>query len=108
MGDKRLELHEIFCKIINITESDGDRHVYFQPPPSVQLKYPAIIYSRRNIENRHANNSIYKRNDSYELTLIDKNPDSKYIEKILALPMCRFDRHYVADNLNHDTFTLYY
>ena len=106
--NKRLELHEILCEIINITEPDGDRHTYFQPPASVKMKYPAIKYSRRPIETINANNSIYRHLTSYEVTLIDKDPDSKYIEEILKLPYCKHNRYYVADNLNHDTFTIYY
>lgn len=106
--NKRLELHEILCEIINITEPDGDRHTYFQPPASVKMRYPAIRYSRKTIENEHADNIIYRHLHAYEVTLIDKNPDSIYIEKLLLLPYCRHDRHYKADNLNHDTFTIYY
>lgn len=105
---KRLELHEILCEIINITEPDGDRHVYFQAPASVRMKYPAIRYVRKPISAIHADNIIYRHLYSYEVTLIDKNPDSKYIEKILKLPYCKHDQHYKADNLNHDTFTIYY
>lgn len=105
--DKRLELHDILCEIINITEPDGDRHVYFQPPPSVKIKYPAIVYSRDGIDNTFANDSVYIQYPSYKITVIDKNPDSEYVKKVSRLPGCRFDRHYTSDNLNHDTFTKY-
>lgn len=97
----RLELHEIFCDIL------GSRCVYFQPPESVKMQYPAIVYSRQDIEKDFANNSTYIQSPSYKVVLIDKNPDSVYIDKILKLPYCRFDRHYTSDNLNHDVFTLY-
>lgn len=106
--DKRLELHEILCGIINITESDGDRHVYFDPPASVNMKYPAIRYSRSNIRNTHANDSVYKQLKAYDVVVIDDNPDSDIVDKVSMLPMCSFNRHYKADNLNHDTFTLYH
>ncbi len=45
---------------------------------------------------------------AYQVIVIDKNPDSDYVKKVSLLPMCSFDRHYVADNLNHDAFTLYF
>lgn len=105
--DKRLELHEILCEIMNITEPDGDRHVYFQPPPSVKIKYPASVYSLNNIENEFANNSVYIQNPSYKITVIDRNPDSEYVKKVSKLPCCRFDRSYISDNLNHFVFTKY-
>lgn len=98
----RLELHEVLCNIL------GNRNVYFQPPASVKMCYPAIVYSRKSIDNTYADNSVYKQSDSYELTLIDEDPDSEYVRKISLLPTCRFDRHYTKDNLNHDTFTLYF
>lgn len=86
----------------------GSRNVYFQPPSSVRMQYPAIIYSRKDIEKRSANDGAYQKLPSYEVILIDKNPDSKFVDKILELPYCSFDRHYESDNLNHDVFTLYH
>lgn len=85
----------------------GSRNVYFQPPASVKLQYPAIVYSRKDIENRSANNAVYTQSPSYEVIVIDKNPDSEIVNRVSALPLCRFDRHYTADNLNHDVFTIY-
>lgn len=85
----------------------GSRNVYFQPPASVKLKYPAIVYSRKTIDNTFANDSVYKQDHAYEATVIYTEPDSDLPVKVAMLPMCRFDRHYIADNLYHDVFTLY-
>lgn len=98
----RLDLQE---KLENIL---GNRNVYYQPPTSVLMKYPAIVYSRDGIYNEHADNVVYSQTTSYLVTVIDKNPDSEYVKKISSLPMCTYDRHYVADNLHHDVFTLYF
>lgn len=97
----RLDLHEKLCAIL------GTRNAYFQPPASVQMKYPAIVYRRKDIYTRFANNAVYMQSSSYEVVLIDKNPDSEFVDKILRLPYCSYDRHYTADNLNHDVFTIY-
>ena len=86
----------------------GSRNVYYQPPESLKMSYPAIVYSRKTIDNSYANDSVYKQNYAYELTVIDKNPDSEIVNKVSKLPTCRFDRHFKSDNLNHDVFTLYY
>ena len=86
----------------------GSRNVYFQPPESVKMKYPAIVYSRGGIDNVHANDAVYNQSYPYELTVIDANPDSEIVKKVSTLPLCKWDRHYKADNLNHDVFTLYY
>lgn len=106
--DNRLELHEILCDIVNISEVDGDRHVYFDPPESVRMKYPAIRYSRKKIEKRYANNAAYHTLNPYEVIVIDENPDSELVEKVLALAYCEHDRHYKTNGLNHDVFTLYH
>lgn len=108
MDDKRLELHEILCEIVNITEPDGDRHTYFQPPESIKIKYPAIVYSRDDIYNRFADDTVYKQSRNYQVTVIDPNPDSEIVEKVSQLPYCRFSRHFKSDNLNHDVFILHY
>lgn len=86
----------------------GSRNCYFQPPASVQMNYPAIVYSLSTIEKIHANDDMYKSLIAYMVTLIDKNPDTPFLMEILKLPYCRFDRFYTSDNLNHWVFTLYY
>ena len=106
--DKRLELHEILCRLVNITEPDGDRHTYFQPPESLKIKYPGIVYKRKAIDNIHANNGVYAQFPGYEIVVIDEDPDSEIVAKVSKLFGCSFNRHYTKDNLNHDVFTLYY
>lgn len=86
----------------------GSRNVYYNPPASVKMRYPAIVFSRGKIEKKNANNAAYMQSHRYEVTVIDRNPDCKYIEEVLRLPMCTYDRHFVSDNLHHNTFTLYY
>ena len=98
----RLELQNLLESIL------GSRNVYYQPPESIKIKYPAIIYSRNNIDNNFADDIVYMQNHTYQIIVIDANPDSEIINKISKLPMCRYDRHYTSDNLNHDVFTLYY
>ena len=98
----RLELHELLCETL------GSRNVYFQPPESIRMNYPAIVYSRNRIDNTFADNTVYKQKVSYEITVIDEDPDSEIVKKVSLIPMCRFDRHFTSNNLNHDTFTIYY
>lgn len=105
--DSRMDLHETLCRVLDVTEPDGDRHTYFNPPSSVNMKFPAIRYSIKAIESVFANNGLYNKRPSYKVTLIDEDPDSVYVEKILKIPLCSFDRHYIANNLNHFVFTIY-
>lgn len=98
----RRDLHELLCDCL------GSRNVYFQPPESIKMQYPAIVYSRDDIENNHANNGVYMQSTAYNIIVIDPDPDSEVVQKVSKLPTCMFDRHYAADNLNHDSFTIYY
>ena len=98
----RIDLQNVLEELL------GSRNVYYQPPESLKMSYPAIVYSRKTIDNSYATNSVYKQNYAYEITVIDKNPDSEIVNKVSKLPTCRFDRHFKSDNFNHDVFTLYY
>lgn len=99
---RRLELQSLLEDLL------GVKHVYYQPPESLKLEYPAIVYSKSRIDKRIANDSAYSLNTRYELIVIDKRPDNPAIEKLLALPYCSYDRPYKSDNLNHDVLTIYY
>ena len=35
----------------------GSEQVYYQPPESIKMSYPAIVYSKSRIETKKANNS---------------------------------------------------
>lgn len=91
-----------------LEEMLGSRNVYFQPPASVQMNYPAIVYSLSQIRNRNANNQVYSQTTHYMVTVIDKNPDSPIVQKLSQFPTAYFDRQYKADNLNHFVFNLYF
>lgn len=99
---RRLQLHSLLKDIL------GTDHVYFQPPPSVSMKYPCIVYERDYFDIRFANDKPYNRQPRYKVTVIDQNPDGNLPEKVGALPMCTFDRRYASENLNHDVFKIYY
>lgn len=99
---RRLELQILLEALL------GSRNVYFQPPPSKALVYPCIVYNREAVDTKHANNKPYGRKTRYQVTVIDRNPDSDLHEKVGALPMSSYDRFYTADNLNHDVYNLFF
>lgn len=98
----RLELQNKLEKLL------GSRNVYYQPPETIKMEYPAIRYSKSDIDNKHADNMNYSNINRYEIIVIDKRPDNDVIQKILELPLSSFDRHYVSNNLNHDVINLYF
>lgn len=98
----RLELQS------KLEELLGFKHVYYQPPETIKMEYPAIKYSKSNIQTRPADDRTYSKINKYEVIVIDKKPDNPVIDELLDLPYCSYDRHYKSDNLNHDVLTLYF
>lgn len=99
---RRLDLQQKLEDILEV------RNVYFQPPNNVQMGYPAIVYKRDYEKTHFANDRPYKDTKRYLVTVIDRDPDSLIPDKVKALPMCTFSRHFTADNLNHDIYNLYF
>ena len=98
----RLELQAKFEEIL------GSRNVYFQPPASLRMQYPAIRYELKDIRTKSANNSsAYVMSTGYECILITREPDSEYLAHIFKIQSCKFARYYKADNLHHYVFTIY-
>ena len=98
----RIELHSLLQELL------GSSNVYYQPPESIKMQYDAIRYSKKTIESKYANDRKYLMRDCYELMVISRLPDNPVIKKLLELPYCSYDRHYIADNLHHDVLTIYY
>jgi hypothetical protein len=99
---KRVQLQSLLEEIL------GSGNVYFQPPSNVQMKYPCIVYGRDDLDSKFADNSPYSQTRRYQVTIIDRDPDSEVPTKVAALPMCAFNRFFPANNLNHDVYTLYF
>lgn len=100
--NKRLEFHDILKSIL------GSNKVYFQPPSTVKMNQPYIIYSLTGFNILHANNEIYKNKVGYTVLLITASPEDPVILKLLKTPFCKFDRAYTANNLNHYVYNIYY
>lgn len=83
-------------------------HVYFQPPESLKMIYPCIVYERSSDSVKYADNQRYFGKKRYQVTVIDANPDSTIPDLVSLLPECAFERHFTADNLNHDIYYLYF
>jgi len=100
--DKRLELHSILVSLL------GSSNVYYQPPSSILLQYPCIVYKRDSVDISYADDKGYNSKVRYSVTIIDLDPDSEIYTRVLALPLSSYNRHFVSENLNHDVITIYY
>ena len=92
-----------------LIEKTGLENVYIDPPESIRMKYPCIRVSLSSAYTQYANNFSYRHTPSYNVMLIDYDPDSEYYNNLVeGFQMIRFNRHYVADDLHHYDFILYY
>lgn len=82
-------------------------HVYFQPPATIKMVYPCIVYKLENFDPLRANNNIYVNHERYTVTVIDRNPDSEIPYKVAAIPYSKMTRTFENENLHHWVFTIY-
>jgi hypothetical protein len=82
--------------------------VYFQPPENVTMQYPAIVYNRDFAYAAHADNALYSFKTRYQVTVIDRDPDSLIPDLVLHLPLSRMVRHFTTAQLNHDIYDVYF
>lgn len=84
------------------------KNVYFQPPSNLQMRYPCVVYDLDNIDVTKADNKLYKRRDRWVIHWITKDPDNFGDSMLAAFDYCSFATHYVANNLHHYTYELYF
>lgn len=99
----RHDLHD------KLKELMGNDHVYFQPPETLKLQFPCIIYQLDTGDTQFSDDMPYYFTRRYQLTLVTKDPDSELIDKIAtSLPSIRLDRFFTAENMNHYIYKLYW
>lgn len=87
----------------------GCTNVYFQPPSSVTLKYPCIIYSLSRTDVVKADNKNYIKTNEYHVKHIFKSLSNELKDQLLDhFQMISHDNRMVVDSLYNDDFTLFY
>lgn len=97
---RRQKLHDLLLTIVP--------NVYFQPPETLVMQYPCIVYHRDHHDTEFADDRPYAHRKRYLVMVIDTDPDSVIPDKVAELPMCLFDRFYTAKQLNHDVYRLFF
>lgn len=101
--NNRLILHDILKRLVETP------NVYFQPPASHIMSYPCVNYSIKEGDGKYADNKVYRYTNRYDVIFIYKTPQVDLIEKVLEeFQMCSLNRAYVANNLYHYVFSLYF
>ena len=98
---QRLELQSKLEEIL------GSRNVYFNPPPSNRMNYPAIVYHFVDVETWDANNKRYLYRKYYSITLIHNDPDNEIVDRMIEAGYEMTSSPYVSDGLYHYVFETY-
>lgn len=57
---------------------------------------------------QHADDRPYLTTKRYQVTVMDRNPDSTIVDAVKQLELCTYDRFFTVNNLNHDVFKLFF
>lgn len=101
MTKNRMALHNLLTDLL------GSEHCYYQPPESVSLVYPCIVYHYDNNTRYAADDRPYALAHQFIVTLITKDPEDPVFYEMTMVPKMRFDRYYSSDNLHHYSFVYY-
>jgi hypothetical protein len=105
MGESESEERRLLFDA-KLKEETGIQHVYYDPPESMFIEYPAIVYKKTAMPAKYADNKKYINHIAYEVKVICEDPDSTYVDIVNSMRYSSHNRHYVADELHHDTFTI--
>lgn len=100
MEKTRLTLHQ------NLIDALGSSNVYYNPPETIQMKFPAIVYSLDFIDQIHADNKKYIDWTTYKVIVVSNKPDHPAIRKILNMEMTRFSTSYTRNGYYHTVIIL--
>ena len=99
----RIDLHKEILNLVGVNVK-----VYYQPPSSVKITYPCVIYKLDSDKTKYANDIKYIKHKRYSLTIVTKDADSELPDLFDSLTYCKFDRMYMSENLYHYVYTIYY
>ncbi len=82
--------------------------IYVTPPENTKRDTPCIILERDRGDVKFADNVPYANMRGYSLTVISLDADSDLLNIVESFPLCQFNRHFIADNLHHDVYTIFH
>lgn len=97
----RVDLHERLLEFCP--------NVYFQPPATIRMKYPCIVYHKSGKNRLYSNDDIYRKSQQYQVTVISPDPDNLIADELEdRIEYCVITNYMTVDNLNHTQLTIYY
>lgn len=86
----------------------GSEHVYYQPKSSDRVEYPCIVYHLDGMSPIRSDNSIYKEMRYYQVTYINRRPDSPVVDALINFPYSSLSSTMRTEGLYHYVFRIYF
>ena len=102
MARSQEELQELLSGFPGVTEA------YFQKPGNLTLVPEYIVYEIDDENVKYADNGIFAFWNRYTVTLVTRDQDSPTKELIRGLPFASFNRRFIAGQLYHFVYNLYF
>ena len=102
MTSKELKLDRL------MRDTLGSDYVYFQPPESVSMFYPCVVWNLAKLPVVYADDKAYLKNPKYVIRYISPDPDDPMrdtLVDVLGVPIIQV---YCKDGLYHFIYELYY
>ena len=92
---------DLDAKLKAVTQKHGMK-LYYQPPASLKITYPCVVYEGTGTRSVRADNGHYILFRRYNITFITKKEDPGFIKEILgSINYGSIDREFISDNLYH-------
>lgn len=81
---------------------------YFQPPETLKLTYPCVVYAFERFDTRRANNLNYIINERYKISFLHKDADNGTVKQVMR----KFEKiahvqHYITNGVYNDVYFIY-
>lgn len=102
MAQSQQELHQLLSEFEGVTEA------YFQKPGNLTLVPDYIVYEIDDEYMLRADDTVFAHLNRYTVTLVTRDQESPVKQLIRGLPHVSFNRMFVAGQLYHFVYNIYF
>lgn len=102
MAQSQQELQTLLSELPGVTEA------YFQKPGNLTLVPPYIVYELDDEYVLRADDRVHAYFNRYTVTVVVRDQDSPIPGMVRDLPFASFDRMFIAGQLYHFVYNLYF
>lgn len=97
---KRIDLQRYLESLV------GKGRVYFEPPETLKIQYPCIVYNLSRFDPVSADNLSYTVHQDYDVQYITREPEPDIPLKLAYSKRFRAGQHFVSDGMHHFNYSV--